>query len=115
MNPYGKKGNPDHQSKIAQLIDELLIQLKKGFSLKREGKIEIKDKKNRYGDIVIYDENRLPTEIHQVGRTNKDGSPVARERKVMEEIEKSRGIKVIFHALIAVVVLALAIFITKNL
>ena len=115
MNPFGKKGNPDHQSKIAELIDELLSQLKKGFSLKREGKIETEANKSRYGDIVIYDENRLPTEIHQVGRTNKNGSPVARERKAMEEIEKSRGIKVIFHALIAIVILALTIFITKNL
>ena len=43
--------------------------------------------------------------MHQVGRTNKDGSPVIRERRAMEDIEKATGKKVIFHAIIVGLVL----------
>lgn len=34
--------------------------------------------------------------IIQVGKTNKDGTPVKREQKAIEDIEKHTGIKVVF-------------------
>jgi len=107
-NPNGRKGKDDHQSMMESIFKQLLDLFHR---VKKEGKIDISDTKYRFGDIVAYDEDNRLIEIHQVGRTNKDGSPVARERKAMEEIEKSRGIKVIFHALIAIVILALTILI----
>jgi hypothetical protein len=44
-------------------------------------------------------------EIYQVGRTNKNGTPVKRERKAMADIENATNIKVIFIALKIVLIL----------
>lgn len=36
--------------------------------------------------------------FHQIGKQTKKGLPVKRERDVIEEIEKTKGISVEFHA-----------------
>jgi len=95
-NPNGKKGKEDHQAYIRELVGKLLSKFR---DVAIEDKIVISKNKRRYSDISVYDENGNRTEIHQVGRTNKDGSPVARERRAIADIERATGIKVIFHAL----------------
>jgi len=96
-NPNGKKGNKDHQD----LIDKLYEKLKDLFgNPRKEFKIKLPNGKKRYIDVAAIDEEGNPIELHQVGRTNKDGSPVIRERRASEDIEKATGINVIFHAII---------------
>jgi hypothetical protein len=46
-------------------------------------------------------------EIHQVGRTNKNGTPVSRERKAIADIEKATGMKVIFHPLSIILIITI--------
>ena len=105
-NPNGRNGKEDHQLKIIEIFKELFGNF---FRVKTEGQIKLDNNKSRYGDVVGYDENGNPTEIHQVGRTNKNGTPVSRERKAIEDIEKATGLKVIFHPLVILAIIGLAI------
>ena len=66
-----------------------------------EYQIILGKKNTRYADVVVFDKNGNVAEIHQVGRSTKSGLPVARERKAIEDIKKSKdynGAKIIFHA-----------------
>jgi len=101
-NPNGKKGNKDHQNLINEIIEYLFEKYGKS---KSEKLIYLPNGKKRFVDAAGLDENGNPVELHQVGRTNKDGSPVIRERRAMEDIEKATGKKVIFHAIIVGLVL----------
>jgi len=104
-NPYGKKGNPDHQNLIAHLFSLLRSDNK---NPRMEAPIDLPDGRKRFADVVARDENGDITEIHQVGRTNKDGSKVKRERDAIDDIEKSSVVKVIFHALKIVFIIAVS-------
>jgi hypothetical protein len=95
-NPEGRKGKADHQNKIKEIYLMLLEKL--GF-VRTEARIELEENKSRYADVAGLDENDKPIEYHQAGRTNKNGTPVARERRAMDDIERATGIKVIFHPL----------------
>jgi len=101
-NPNGKKGNKDHQDLIENIFQKLL---KKFRRANKEYEVELPNGKKRFVDVAALDEEGNPIELHQVGRTNKDGSPVARERQAIKDIENATGKKVIFHALIVGLVL----------
>jgi hypothetical protein len=74
-NPNGRKGGELHQKKTK----------------------EIKDGKSRFADIVAINSDGDIEEIYQVGKQNKNGKPVKRERDAMDDIEKMSGMKVIFR------------------
>jgi len=104
-NPYGKLGSPQHLNLIQKLYDYFKD---KGKGVKTEKAIEMPDKSIKYADLAVLDENGKVVEYHQIGKQNKDGTPVARERRAIEEIEKATGKKVWFHpynVVIAVILL----------
>ncbi len=85
-NRNGRKGNEDHQNLIIELIEYLFEKYGKS---KSEKSINLPNGKKRFVDAAGLDENGNPVELHQVGRTNKDGSPVIRERRAITDIEKA--------------------------
>ena len=99
MNPYGKKGCPEHQEKIQEL----------GESIERKGltpffeyvfNINGGKKKKRFADVVGLTPKMKLVEIHQVGKMNENGTPVKRERDAINDIEENlnnKSIKVQFH------------------
>jgi hypothetical protein len=93
-NPNGRKGGVPHQTLIERIKEYILS---KRLSYETEFGIETNDGKKRYADVVALDDNGNPIEYHQVGKQNKNGTPVARERRTKEEIEKATGKPVIFH------------------
>lgn len=107
-NPWGRKGCPEHQSLIKQIAKMIA---KRGFLADTEHKVEKNNgaKKDRYADIAAIDKKtEKAVEYHQVGKNNKDGeTPIKRERDASEDIEKSTGIKVIFHKYTKLILIAL--------
>ncbi len=102
-NPYGKKGKQDHQDKIKEIIEEVDS---RELIPDTESEIKLENGKKRFADVVGKDEETDDIiEIHQVGRTNKNGTPVKRERDAMQDIEKAKGIKVIFHPLTIILII----------
>jgi len=94
-NPNGKKGGKEHQKKISEIEEEIS---RKDLLTGRETKIPLENNKKRYADVTGTDFNTGDLkEIHQIGKQNKNGTPVKRERKAIEDIEKATGLKVIFH------------------
>lgn len=109
-NPYGKKGKPDHQNLMAKLLEFLT---NKFGDAADEYRVDLPSGKKRYADVAALDEDGNPIEFHQVGRTNKNGTPKKRERKAMQDIEKATGKKVFFHAL-KIILLLLCIYILAH-
>jgi RHS repeat-associated protein len=88
-NPNGKKGGTDHQEKVNEAEKKLQ---EEGYETQREVKVETPDgeKTKRYIDV----QGTKPTgEVKsvQVGKQNKDGTPVSRETKAMDDIEQATG------------------------
>ncbi|MCP5500112.1 MAG: hypothetical protein H7A25_09435 [Leptospiraceae bacterium] len=55
--------------------------------------------KRRYIDVAgIDEETEAIVELHQIGKKNKNGEPVMREKRVLDEVEKEFGIRPEFHA-----------------
>jgi len=104
-NPNGKKGNKDHQDCIENIFKKLLNKFTK---VQKEFKIDLPNGKKRFVDVAGLDKNGKPAELHQVGRKNKNGSAVIRERRAKKDIQKATGLKVIFHALILIICLFIA-------
>jgi len=105
-NPGGRLGGKEHRSLVEKIQDWII-----GRDLipDRETQIDCEHDKKRYADVTVINEKGIPTEIHQVGRTNKNGTPVSHERKAIEDIEKATGLKVIFHPLVILAIIGLAI------
>lgn len=93
-NPNGRKGCKEHQDLIQKIKNYLE---KKGLIPDTENEVIIDNDKKRYMDVAGLNENDEVEEFHQVGLQNKNGEPVARERKVMDEVEKATGKRPIFH------------------
>lgn len=93
-NPHGRKGSPEHRKKVDETAEEIE---KRGLSFLKEFFLRLKDGKWRYADIVAIDKDDNLKEIHQVGLTNKNGTPVAREKRAIDDIEQSYNINVVFH------------------
>lgn len=107
-NPYGKKGSPEHRKKIAEVAKDA----------EKKGKIafieflirKIKGRKiGIYADVACFNkETGELEEVHQVGKANKNGTPVSRERKVIEEIKNNKkGEKTKFHAYNVLIIMLL--------
>ena len=90
-NPNGKKGGAAHQEKISEYESKLRD---KGWDVVKERKVETKGgyKNTRFTDLTARKDGK--TLNVQVGKANKNGTPVSRERKAMEDINSStRGEK----------------------
>ncbi len=93
-NPDGRKGGKLHRDLIEKIKNYLR---ERGLFPKTEQMIILDDGRKKYVDIAGKTEDGI-VELHQIGKQNKNGEPVARERKAIHEIEKATGKKVFFHA-----------------
>ena len=95
-NPHGKLGGPAHRAEVNKVVKDIES---RGLRAVKEERIGTPGgaKQDRYADVVAKDEQDRVVEIHQVGRQTKGGSPVARERAAIRDIEKATGTKVKFH------------------
>ncbi len=90
-NPFGRKGCEAHQQKIAEVMDKME---KKGLIAKDEVRIDCENGQKRYAAGTNLEGELV--EIVQVGVTTKNGKPVSREQKAIDEIEQATGIEVTF-------------------
>ncbi len=84
-NPNGKKGGKDHQDTIASIEP-----MKTGGEIDYEVKFDTPEgnKTCRYADAVEISNGEV-TAIHQVGKVNQNGTPVARESHAIADIMRS--------------------------
>jgi hypothetical protein len=97
-NPNGRKGGEAHQAKVDEVAADVEA---RGLKAEREHMVPTPGgaKSKRFVDVAGVDETTEKVEeMHQVGRQNKDGQPVSRERKAMDDIEKASGKRPKFHA-----------------
>ena len=91
FNPYGKLGSPAHRQKVSEIREDIKSR-KLNFSNEysvNTSKVKGKTKNTRYLDAVALDENYNVIEMYQVGRVNKNGIPVSRERKAIFDINNA--------------------------
>jgi len=93
-SPNGRRGGEKHQALVEKIV-KFLLSL--GFKVLTEKAVDIENGKKRFADVAAIDENNKVVEYHQVGLQNKNETPVSRERKAKDDIEKASGLKVIFH------------------
>jgi RHS repeat-associated protein len=95
-NPDGKKGGPEHQEGVRAVEKDVQD---RGLEASREHKVDTPggEKDSRFVDVVGKDKDGNVVEMHQVGKQNQDGTPVARERRAMDDIEKATGQRPQFH------------------
>jgi RHS repeat-associated protein len=96
-NPNGKKGGPEHQQKTEEVVKDMQD---RGLETETEKKVNTPDgeKSYRYVDAVGKDpETGEVVEQHQVGKENKNGTPVAREQRAKKDIEDATKTPVQFH------------------
>lgn len=87
-NPYGKTGGPAHQAAIAETKRDLQ---KEGYIVTTEAFVPIPEgghKSVRYADILA--SKKEEALYVQVGRKNKNGTPVSRERKALEDLKRAK-------------------------
>jgi RHS repeat-associated protein len=94
-NPNGSKGSQEHQDKIKDRARELTDDghtIEAGGGEKPEETVRTPggNKESRRPDITTTDPDGNPYR-ENVGRTNKDGTPVSRERKAQEDIKNATG------------------------
>ena len=85
-NPYGKTGSPEH----VDVVDHAAAQLKKdGYTVRKEVEVPTPggNKEKRYVDVVGTKDGS-PTRYIQVGAQNKNGSPVSREAKALDDLNR---------------------------
>lgn len=84
-NPDGKKGGQAHRDTI-----ESIKPSRDGGKMEREVRFDTTggNKNSRYADAVEVVDGKI-TSIHQVGKVNKNGLPVARESRAIEDIMSS--------------------------
>jgi RHS repeat-associated protein len=94
-NPGGKNGGEPHQKTIAK--EEKRMQ-SEGKVTEREVKVDTPggNKEKRYVDLVGTDPATGKKEMVQVGKENKNGTPVSRERKAIDDIKGATGENVKF-------------------
>jgi len=87
-NPNGKKGGKDHQEKIQEQEKRLE---KEGYDqIENEVRVSTPngDKKSRYIDVRGTKTETGETKDIQVGKQNKNGTPVSREQRALKDIEE---------------------------
>jgi hypothetical protein len=89
-NPDGKKGGKAHQETNKREADRME---KEGKVVQSEVKIDTPGgkKSKRFVDQTGTDPTTGSKEMVQVGKQNKNGTPVKRERDAMDDIEKATG------------------------
>lgn len=91
-NPWGKKGSPRHQ---AYVEDEVRNMQKNNVNnpeieVRTEVRIVGADEKVRYIDAqAVNTQTGEVVDQVQVGRTNKNGTPVMRERQAINDIDSA--------------------------
>jgi hypothetical protein len=94
-NPYGRKGCPEHIDLMNQVAEKVE---KKGLIAKLEFFIRLITGKGRAVDVAGLDsQTNIPVEFHQIGKQNKNMTPVKRERDILDEIEQETKIRPEFH------------------
>jgi RHS repeat-associated protein len=97
-NPNGKNGGQAHQSKIAEVEKDLTS---KGYTnIKKETMVKTPggNKEKRFMDISGKNPNTGKVEHHNVGKSNKNGTPVSREVKALDDVQKATGTRPTFHS-----------------
>ncbi len=96
-NPGGKLGDATTRAKTASLVRNIEA---RGNTATFEERVKIGNgfKRVRYVDIVERNPSGRIVARHQIGQVNKNGLPVARERKAISDIEGATGAKVQFHS-----------------
>ncbi len=90
----GRLGGPAHRGRVAERAQELE---KQGHDITAGGggperAVRTPEGKKRFPDISTVDQNKKP--YHEnVGKANKDGKPISREQKALEDIERATGTK----------------------
>ena len=89
-NPDGSKGSPKHQETIK--TEEKRMQ-SEGKETQREVKVNTPDgaKNHRKVDVVGTDPKTGKKEMVNVGKQNKNKTPVKRERQAQEDVKKATG------------------------
>ena len=95
-NPNGKNGGPAHQEKVNEVVKDMEG---RGLQTQKEEKVNTPNGKKgyRYTDATGTDENGNVVERHQVGKQNKNGTPIKRERDAIKDIQDATGLPVNFH------------------
>jgi hypothetical protein len=96
-NPNGKLGDALSKSRTAQVTEQIK---KRGNLVELESRVLTPHgmKKSRYADLAEIDPiTKKVIKYHQIGKLNKDGTPIAREREASADIQKSTNKKVEFH------------------
>ncbi|MDD3303773.1 MAG: hypothetical protein PHP54_02535 [Clostridia bacterium] len=91
FNPGGRLGGTLHRNMVDEVINDIR---KRGLGYDTEygvdtTKVERATKNHRYLDAVALDKDGNVVEMYQVGRENKNGTPVSRERKAIYDIENA--------------------------
>ena len=95
-NPFGRRGGQAHQDKVAEAIKQLKSD---GFTKVGTERTIITpngEKTRRAVDVRGINPTTGEVKDIQVGRQNKNGTPVARERRALDDIEKATGQRPIF-------------------
>ncbi|MBO1883015.1 RHS repeat protein [Capnocytophaga sp. Marseille-Q4570] len=102
IDPLGLsgRGGAKHKEIQEQLRDDL-----KGLgkNVGTEGQIKLKNDKSRFGDVVVYadDKKKQILEVHQIGdmRTRGGFRPSSRERGAIMDIREALGdnVRIVFH------------------
>jgi hypothetical protein len=100
-NPYGKHGSPRHQAHVEDEVRTMQTTYagNPDVEVRTELRVVGQDGKVRYIDAQAVD--RASGDIVdqvQVGRTNKNGTPVIRERRAMEDIDPATGFDTRYRA-----------------
>ena len=90
-NPNGKKGGPDHQNKMKEVEEQMK---EEGFD-QIDNEVMVKtpegEKSKRFIDVQGTNTSTGEVKRVQVGKQNQNGTPVARERRAIDDIEKADG------------------------
>ena len=89
------RGSSTHQNIQNQLAIDL------GENAEIEGQIKLKNKKSRFGDVVVRNNDGKIIEVHQIGEMRSRGGfrPSARERGAIMDIREALGdeVRIVFH------------------
>jgi len=96
-NPFGRRGGQAHQDKVAEAIKQLSSDGFKEIITEQTIKTLGGEKSRRAVDVRGINPTTGEVKDIQVGRQNKNGTPVAREKRALDDIEKATGQRPIFR------------------
>ena len=95
-NPFGKRGGQAHQDKVAEAMEQLKSNGFEDIRTERTIYTPNGEKTRRAVDVRGINPTTGEVKYVQVGRQNKNETPVARERRALDDIEKATGQRPIF-------------------